>query len=158
MVCFGICLGFLLVVCCLFVFSVFPLIASWHFVMWPFASVQQAFGRLLLVVSEERGWVVMLMSCVAAEALGGVTSGSLLFQLLVLFVCSCNACFCQYICAVSSMGYPDNRAVLNIAQNKIFFKIKNKLIVIYVCCPSWLFYPAIGKWFDNFCLLNGSKK
>lgn len=39
---------------------------------------------------------------VATEALGGVTSGSLLFQLLVHFVCSCKACFSQCVCAVSS--------------------------------------------------------
>lgn len=31
-------------------------------------------------------------------------------------------------------------------------------MLIHVCCPSWLFYPAIAKWFDNFCPLNGSKK
>lgn len=56
---------------------------------------------------------------VATEALGGVTSGSLLSQLLVHFVCSCKACFSQRVCAVNRMGDPDdNRDVMNIAQKK----------------------------------------
>lgn len=60
----GGCLCFFLVVCFLFGwgFLFFTLLASWRFVTWPFASVQQAFYCLLVVVSEERGWVVMLMS------------------------------------------------------------------------------------------------
>lgn len=62
---------------------------------------------------------------VATEALEDATSGSLLFQLLVHFVCGCKACFSQRVWAVGSTWDPhDNRDVLNVGWNKKKYKLK----------------------------------
>lgn len=154
----GSCLWFLLVVCFLFgwVFLFFTLIASWRFVTWPFASVQQAFYCLLLVVSEERDWVVMLMSFMwqlkhLEVSLLGPSSSSCWFILSVVVRHVSLSVSVQWVAQGTLM-------ITGMCCTLLKKKKKKKLILIYVCCPSWLFYPAMAKWFDNFCLLNGNKK